>query len=101
MFLKLAIIACIVVLGVMVFSNELYSIFPSTSSTVVSSLVSDMNAIKDRVSDVITERAAESINKAVNETGNIISDGIDTAGDRIGAVTTVVPTPDNKTSLQS
>ena len=83
MLLKLVIILAIVIAGGMIFYNEISSIFPNTSKTLVDSVVSDMAGIGDRASDTITERVGESIGTAVDKSGDIITDGLVRAGDAI------------------
>lgn len=70
MFIKLGIIAGIVILGGMIFSTEINNIFPSTSATVVDSLKTDVVDLSTKTSDSIEQRIDESIDQIVTETNN-------------------------------
>lgn len=86
MLIKLGIIAGIVILGGMIFYNEIDSIFPSTSAVINDALTDDINSLGVRASDSIQERLDDSIGMA----GNAITEGIDNAGQeasgQLGAV---------------
>ena len=45
MFIKLGIIAGIIILGGMIFSNEIDSLFPTTSAAITDSLTNDVSKI--------------------------------------------------------
>ena len=83
MFIKLGIIVGIVVLGGMIFSNEIDTLFPSTSATVLDSLKGDVANFGSKASDSVEQRIDESIDKITDKTGNAITDEINEAGDKI------------------
>ena len=83
MLIKLGIIAGILILGGMVFSNEIDTFFPATSATVTDSIKNDTSNIGSQASDSVETRIGESVNKIVDETTDSVSSAIDKAGDRI------------------
>ena len=83
MFIKLGIIAGIVILGGMIFSNEIDSFFPTTSATVIDSLKDDVLGIGEKASNSVEQRIDESIDKIVNNTNNAITNKISDAGEKI------------------
>ena len=80
MFIKLGIIAGIVILGGMIFSNEIDSFFPTTSATVIDSLKDDVSGIGEKASNSVEQRIDESIDKIVDNTNNAITNEISEAG---------------------
>jgi hypothetical protein len=83
MFIKLGIIAGIVILGGMIFSNEIDNLFPTTSATVLDSLKNDVNIFGSKASDSVEQRIDSSIDKIVDKTSESISNEISDAGDKI------------------
>ena len=83
MLIKLGIIAGIIVLGGMIFSNEIDSIFPSTSATVIESLKDDVVTISAKASESVEERIDGSLDKIVDKTGEAITNEINDVGDKI------------------
>lgn len=83
MFIKLGIIAGIVILGGMVFSTEIDNIFPSTSATVFDSLKDDVTNFGSQASDSVEQRIDESIDKITDKTSNTITNEISEAGDKL------------------
>jgi len=83
MFIKLGIIAGIVILGGMVFSNEIDVLFPSTSTTVVNSLKDDVSNFGTIASESVEKRIDQSIDKIVDKTSNAITDEISDIGNDI------------------
>ena len=83
MFIKLGIIAGILILGGMIFSNEIDTLFPSTSANVVSSLKEDVSNFGEKATDSVEKRIDDSIDKIVDKTGDAISNEISEAGDKI------------------
>jgi gas vesicle protein len=76
MFIKLGIIVGIVILGGMIFSNEIDSLFPNTSATIVDSLKNDISNFNTKSLDSVETRIDESIDKIVDKTSDAISDAI-------------------------
>jgi len=83
MFIKLGIIAGIVILGGMIFSNEIDNLFPTTSATVFDSLKNDVSTFGSKASDSVEQRIDESIDKIVDKTSESISDEISNVGDKV------------------
>ena len=83
MFIKLGIIAGIVILGGMIFSNEIDNLFPTTSATVFDSLKNDVGIFGSKASDSVEQRIDESIDKIVDKTSESISDEISNVGDKV------------------
>ena len=90
MFIKLGIIAGIVILGGMIFSNEIDTFFPTTSATVVDSLKDDVANIGSQASNSVEQRIDESIDKIVDTTSDKITNEIHEAGDKISEEITEV-----------
>ena len=83
MFIKLGIIAGIVILSGMIFSNEIDSFLPTTSATVFDSLKNDMSIFGTKASDSVEQRIDSSIDKIVDKTSESISYEISDVGDKI------------------
>ena len=83
MFIKLGIIAGIVILGGMIFSNEIDNLFPTTSATVFDSLKNDVGIFGSKASDSVEQRIDSSIDKIVDKTSESISNEISDTGDKI------------------
>jgi gas vesicle protein len=83
MFIKLGIIVGIVILGGMIFSNEIDSFLPTTSATVFDSLKNDMNIFGTKALDSVEQRIDSSIDKIVNKTSESISNEISNVGDKV------------------
>jgi hypothetical protein len=83
MFIKLGIIVGILILGGMIFSNEIDTLFPSTSANVVNSLKEDVSNFGTKATDSVEKRIDESIDKIVDKTGDTITNEISEAGDKI------------------
>ena len=83
MLIKLGIIAGIIILGGMIFSNEIDNLFPTTSATVLDSLKNDIGIFGSKASASAEQRIDSSIDKIVDKTSESISDGITDAGDKI------------------
>ena len=76
MFIKLGIIAGILILGGMIFSNEIDILFPSTSASVIDSLKNNVSDFGSKASDLVEERIDGSIDNIIDKTGNNISNEI-------------------------
>jgi len=83
MFIKLGIIAGIVILGGMIFSNEIDNLFPTTSATVFDSLKNDVSIFGSKASDSVEQRIDSSIDKIVDKTSESISNEISDVGDKL------------------
>ncbi len=85
MFIKLGILVGIVILGGMVFSNEIDNLFPTTSASVVDSLKDDLSNFGTKALDSVEKRIDESIDKIVDTTSNAVTNEISEAGDEISS----------------
>ena len=83
MFIKLGIIAGIVILGGMIFSNEINNLFPTTSATVLDSLKNDVDIFGSKASNSIELRIDSSLDKIVDKTSESIFTEISDARDKI------------------
>ena len=83
MFIKLGIIIGIIILGGMIFLNEIDSFLPTTSATVVESLKNDMNIFGTKALDSVEQRIDSSIDKIVDKTSESISNEISNVGDKV------------------
>ena len=83
MFIKLCIIVGVVILGGMIFSNEIDTLFPATSATVFDSLKNDVSNFGSKASDSVEQRIDSSIDKIVDKTTESISEEISEAGDKV------------------
>ena len=83
MLIKLGIIAGIVILGGMIFSNEIDILFPSTSTSVIDSLTDDVTNFGQKASGSVEQRIDESIGKITDKTSNSITNEINEAGNTI------------------
>ena len=85
MFIKLGIIVGIVILGGMIFSNEIDNIFPTTSATVLDSLKNDASNFSSKALDSVEERIDDSFDKIIDKTNDSIANEISDAGDKVSS----------------
>ena len=83
MFIKLGIIAGIIVLGGMIFSNEIDTLFPSTSATVVDSIKDDVSNLSSKTVNSVEQRIDDSVDKITEKTTNAITNEINEVGEKI------------------
>jgi len=83
MFIKLGIIVGIVILGGMIFSNEIQTLFPTTSMAVSDSLENDVSNLGSKASDSVEQRIDSSIDKIIDKTTESISEEISKTGDKV------------------
>lgn len=83
LFIKLGIIAGILILGGMIFSNEINDLFPTTSAAVSDSLKTDIGIFGSKASDSVEQRIDESVDKIIDKTSDSLSNQISDAGDKI------------------
>ena len=67
MFIKLGIIAGIVILGGMIFSNEIDNLFPTTSATVADSLKDDLSNFGTKTSDTVEKIPVKELIKIIQK----------------------------------
>ncbi len=82
MFIKIGIIAGIVILGGIIFSNEIDNLF-STTAIMLDSLKNDASIFGSKASDSVKQRIDSSIDKIVDKTSESIFNEISDAGDKI------------------
>ena len=68
MFIKLGIIAGVIILTGMIFSTEINNMFPATSATVTNSLKEDVTSLSVKASNTIEQKIDNSIDTIVNKT---------------------------------
>lgn len=86
MLIKIGIVAGLVILGGMIFYNELGTLFPSTVSTVPESLAEDVEKLGGEATGFVEERISESamqIESMTDEAASGIVENIQGAQDRI------------------
>lgn len=90
MFIKLGILAAAVVLGGMIFANEIDMFLPTTSAALTDSLKTDVTNFGNNATDGIEERIDESFGEIVNSTTSTISDQMTQMGEEISIELTEV-----------
>ena len=85
MFIKLGIIIGVVILGGMIFSNEIDNLFPNTSATFLDSLKKDTSNFSSKALDSVEQRIDDSIDKIADNTNNSISNKISDVGDEVAS----------------
>ena len=83
MFIKLGILAAALVLGGLIFANEIDMFFPTTSAALTDSVKTDVTNISNNATDAVEERIDESFNEIVNGTTSTISDQMTKMGEEI------------------
>ena len=83
MFIKIGIIAGIIILGGMIFSNEITNLFPTTSAAVTDTLKNDITNFTTQSSNSIEERINSSTDKIVNKTSVSLFEQISDTGNEI------------------
>ena len=88
MLIKLGIIAAVLILGGMVFSTEITTLFPSTSALLADSLLADslkddINALNEKVTNSAENRLDTSIDKTIQSVSDSVYQGITETGDKL------------------
>ena len=83
MLIKLGIIVAIFVLGGMMFSTEITTLFPSTSALLADSLKDDINALNEKVTNSAENRLDTSIDKTIQSVSDSVYQGITETGDKL------------------
>ena len=95
MLIKIGIVAGLVILGGMIFYNELGTLFPSTASTVPESLAEDVEKLSGEATGFVEERISESamqIESMTDEAASGIVENIQGAQERIiGGASSINP----------
>ena len=83
MLIKLGIIAAVLILGGMMFSTEITTLFPSTSALLADSLKDDINTLNEKVTNSAENRLDTSIDKTIQSASDSIYQGITETGDKL------------------
>ena len=83
MLIKLGIIAAVLVLGGMMFSTEITSLFPSTSALLADSLKNDIDALNSKVTNSAENRLDSSIDQTIQGVSDSVYQGITETGDKL------------------
>ena len=83
MWIKLGIITVVLILGGMVFSTEITTLFPSTSALLADSLKDDINALNEKVTNSAENRLDTSIDKTIQSVSDSVYQGITETGDKL------------------
>ena len=83
MLIKLGIIAAVLILGGMMFSTEITTLFPSTSALLADSLEDDINTLNEKVTNSAENRLDTSIDKTIQSVSDSIYQGITETGDKL------------------
>ena len=83
MLIKLGIIVSVIVLGGMIFSTEITSLFPNTSALLADSLKDDITSLNAKVTDSAENRLDSSIDKTIQSVSNSVYEGITDTGDKL------------------
>ena len=83
MLIKLGIIAAVLILGGMIFSTEITTLFPSTSALLADSLKNDINALNEKVTNSAENRVDTSIDKTIQSVSDSVYEGITETGDKL------------------
>ena len=83
MLIKLGIIAAVLILGGMMFSTEITTLFPSTSALLADSLKDDINSLNEKVTNSAENRLDTSIDKTIQSVSDSVYQGITETGDKL------------------
>ena len=83
MLIKLGIIAAVLILGGMIFSTEITTLFPSTSALLADSLKDDINTLNEKVTNSAENRLDTSIDNTIQSVSDSIYQGITETGDKL------------------
>ncbi len=83
MLIKLGIIGAILVLGGMMFSTEIITLFPNTSALLADSLKDDINGLNEKVTNSAENRLDTSIDKTIQSISDSVYEGITETGDKL------------------
>ena len=83
MLIKLGIIGAVLVLGGMMFSTEIITLFPNTSALLSDSLKDDINGLNEKVTNSAENRLDVSIDKTIQSISDSVYEGITETGDKL------------------
>ena len=71
------------ILGGMMFSTEITTLFPSTSALLSDSLKNDINSLNDKITNSAENRLDTSIDSAIQSVSDSVYEGITDTGDKL------------------
>jgi predicted PurR-regulated permease PerM len=83
MLIKLGIIGAVLVLGGMMFSTEITTLFPNTSALLSDSLKDDINSLNQKVTNSAENRLDSSIDRTIQSVSDSVYEGITETGDKL------------------
>ena len=83
MLIKLGIIVAIFILGGMMFSTEITTLFPNTSAILSDSLKNDINGLNTKITNSAETGLDTSIDKTIQSISDTVYDGITETGDKL------------------
>ena len=83
MLIKLGIIGTVLVLGGLMFSTEIITLFPNTSALLADSLKDDINGLNEKVTNSAENRLDASIDKTIQSISDSVYEGITETGDKL------------------
>jgi len=83
MIIKLGIIAAVLILGGMMFSTEITTLFPNTSASLTDSLKNDFNNLNAKITNSAENRLDTSIDKTIQSVSDSVYEGITETGDKL------------------
>jgi predicted PurR-regulated permease PerM len=83
MLIKLGIIGAVLVLGGMMFSTEITTLFPNTSALLSDSLKNDFNTLNEKVTNSAENRLDSSIDRTIQSVSDSVYEGITETGDKL------------------
>lgn len=83
MFIKLGIMIGAIIIGGLIFANEINTFLPATSASVADSLKEDVTNLSINATDSVEQRLDESINKILDESEKTASNQLNNTGEVI------------------
>ena len=83
MLIKLGISAAVLILGGMMFSTEITTLFPSMSELLSESLKDDINGLNDKITNSAENRLDISIDRTIQSVSDSVYEGITETGDKL------------------
>ena len=83
MIIKLGIITAVLILGGMMFSTEITTLFPNTSASLTDSLKNDFNNLNAKITNSAENRLDTSIDKTIQSVSDSVYEGITETGDKL------------------
>ena len=83
MLINLGLIGAVLVLGGMMFSTEITTLFPNTSALLSDSLKDDINSLNQKVTNSAENRLDSSIDRTIQSVSDSVYEGITETGDKL------------------